>query len=104
MRLRRKTQVDMIDAPLKYGLLFGRMYLDRKIGTPKFTHPTSDTIIRPGRKNLLVSKLQNLFRAKRYADITAFAIILTNNMKEPFFDSAILNALVRYPAVLNLTD
>jgi hypothetical protein len=75
----------MIDAPLKRGFLFGRMHLDRKIGAPKFTHPASYAIIRPGRKNLLVSKLQNLFRAKRYADITAFAIILTYNMKEPFF-------------------
>jgi hypothetical protein len=91
--LRRKTQVDKTDALLKLGFLFDRVYLYGKIRAPKFAHPASDAVLWPGRKNLAVSELQHMFGAESNADTATLAIILPDNMKEPFFGFSHLFAL-----------
>jgi len=94
VRLRRKTQIDMIDAPLELGLFLGRMHFDCEIRASKLAHPASYTVIWPGWKNLAVSQLQHLFWAESDTDIAALAIILPDDVKESFFGFSHLFALV----------
>jgi hypothetical protein len=55
MRLRGKTQIDMIDAPLELGFFLDRMHLDGKIRAAELTHPAPDAVIWPSRESLSVS-------------------------------------------------
>jgi hypothetical protein len=85
VRLRWKTQIDVIDTSLELGLLFEGVHFDRKIGASELAHPAPNAIIGTGCEHFAALQLQHLLRAECHAKVAAFAVILPNDMKESFF-------------------
>jgi hypothetical protein len=83
--LRRKTQIDVVDASLGFLLFFERSHFDCKIRASILAHPASNADFSSRGNDLAAFQLQHLLGTVGHAYSTAFAVILSNYMKESFF-------------------